>query len=82
MALLWLAESETSDAGTTTVMFVRLHMCCGTGMARLAVAVVLWQSAEQRRREMEAADAASVARLVRGVCCYCHAARSASLLRV
>ena len=36
-------------------------------MTRLAVAVVLWQTAEQRRREQEAADSASVARLVRGV---------------
>ena len=40
---------------------------------------MLWQSAEQCRREVEAADAASVARLVRGVC-YCHAARNAPLL--
>ena len=38
-----------------------------------------WQSVEQRRREVEAADAASVARLVRGVCC-CHFARNAPLL--
>ena len=34
----------------------------------LAVAVAFWQSAEQRHLEMEAADEASVARLVRGVC--------------
>ena len=54
-------------------------MRTAAGMTMLAVAVVLWQSAEQRRREVEAADAASVARLVRGVCC-CRVARNASLL--
>ena len=37
------------------------------GVTMLALAVALWQSAEQRRREVEAADAASLARLVRGV---------------
>ena len=36
----------------------------------VAALVVLWQSAEQRCREVEAADAASVARLV-GVCRLC-----------
>ena len=44
-------------------------MRCGAGMTTLDVAVALWQSAEKRCRELEAADAASVARLVRGVCC-------------
>ena len=44
-------------------------MCCAVGVVRLVVAVVLWQSAEQRRGEVEAADAASMARLVRGVYC-------------
>ena len=39
-------------------------MCYAVGMKRLALAVVLWQSAEQRCREVESADAASVARLV------------------
>ena len=48
-------------------------------MTRLAVAVVSWQTAEQQRREVEAADAASVARLVRGVCC-CRVARRVFLL--
>ena len=43
------------------------------------MAVMWWQSAEQRRREVEAADAASVARLVRGVCC-CRVARNAPSL--
>ena len=43
------------------------------------MAVMWWQSAEQRRREVEAADAASVARLVRGVYC-CRVARNALLL--
>ena len=36
------------------------------GMTRLAGVVALWQSTEQRCREEEAADAASVTRLVRG----------------
>ena len=45
------------------------------------MAVVSWQSAEQRCREVEAADAASVARLVRGVRSL-HVARSASSLRL
>ena len=48
-------------------------------MSSFAVAVALWQSAEQRCREVEAADAASLARLVRGVCC-CQVARSTPLL--
>ena len=67
LALLWLAESETSEAGTTTD--VRL-----IGTTLLALRVLLsvslrrcWQTAEQRCREVEAADVASVARLVRGV---------------
>ena len=71
MRLLWLTDREASDAGANTVLFVLSNMCCAAGMSIFAVAVALWQSAEQRCREMEAADAASVARLVRGVCC-CH----------
>ena len=45
------------------------------------MAVALWQSAEQRCREVEAADAAAVARLVRGVLC-CRDPRNAPLLCV
>ena len=65
MALLWPAEDETSDTGMTTVLLVN-RACCAVGTTGLAVAVVLWQSADQVCREVEAADAASVARLVRG----------------
>ena len=68
MALLWLAEGEASDAGTATA--------CSFDSTRAVVLVspvllwpwCCWQSEEQRRRELEAADAASVARLVRGMC--------------
>ena len=42
-------------------------MCCAAGMPRVDATVVLWQSVDQRRREVEAADAASLSRLVRGV---------------
>ena len=38
------------------------------GMTIFGVAVVKFQSSEQRCREVEAADVASVARMVRGVC--------------
>ena len=44
VALLWLADGETSDAGTTRrtiVVFVYDRACCGAGMTRLAVAVAL-----------------------------------------
>ena len=67
VALLWLTDRETSDAGTATDCLSQSWMRCGAVLTRLAVAVVSWQSAEQRCREMEASDAASVARLVRGV---------------
>ena len=63
--------------------FVRLiaDMYCAAGMRGFAVAAALWQSAEQRCREVEAADAAAVARLVRGVLC-CRDPRNAPLLCV
>ena len=63
--------------------FVRLiaDMYCAAGMRGFAVAAALWQSAEQRCREVEAADAAAVARLVRGVLC-CRDPRNAPLFCV
>ena len=57
-------------------------MCYAAGMNSSAVAVALWQSAEQRCREVEAADAASVARLVRGVCCCCIARNTPAIVFV
>ena len=64
LALLWLtlAAGATSGTGTTAAFQYR-----STQVLILGVAVVLLQSAEQRCREVEAADAASVARLVRGM---------------
>ena len=56
-------------------------MCCGVSMVRL-VGVALWQSAEQWHREVETADAASVARLVRGVILLSHCAERAVVLYV
>ena len=41
VALLWQADGETSDAGTTIVVFGDDRACCGAGMTRLAVAVAL-----------------------------------------
>ena len=68
--LLWLADREARGAGTTTARLLRSQVWCGAGMTRVALPVaVVGQSAEQVCREAEAADTASVARLVRGVCC-------------
>ena len=80
VAMLWLADRERDERRWYDHCFFRLivHVLC-SGLTTLVVAVPLWQSAEQRCREMEAADAASVARLVRGVCC-CRVARNAPLL--
>ena len=69
--LLSLTDRETSDAGTTTASFAYLCMCCRAGVTGFSCGGgVVAQSTEQVCREVEAADTASVARLVRGVCCF------------
>ena len=62
------AEGKTSDAGTSSCA----QLCTWCAMMRATpcgtVTFVLWQSAEQRAVDVEAADAASVSRLVRDCC--------------
>ena len=67
MALLYLADRETSGTGTTVACLGPCTRVVPQCVTDFVVDVVPEQTAEQRLREVEAADAASVARLVRGV---------------
>ena len=66
-ALLWLTDRETRDAGRTHCFSFDRKCAVTRAWCGWLWVVAVWQSADQREREIEAADAGSVARLVRGV---------------